>query len=115
MDTIGFLTKQEVDECLNDIKTFSTFTIDKKEICEIPQELHSQMVITIPGEYGIFEYGVIADLDSLFGSQPPYVNILDTFKKVTPMWFIDKYQQKNEEWEAYRETGSYHPLTKKSI
>nr|QBK85826.1 MAG: hypothetical protein LCMAC101_04210 [Marseillevirus LCMAC101] len=104
MNTFGFVTKQEADECLNDIKIFATFTIDEKETWEIPHShvLDNQMIIYIPNEYGIFDDDVKAPLGSLFNSIRPYQNTLDAFRKVAPEWFIDKYQQKNEEWESER-------------
>ena len=92
MDAIGYLTKQEVNECLNDIKTFATFTIDKKETWN---DLHHLMIIKIPNEYGMSGHGVKASLDSMFNSDPPYINALDAFERVAPEWFIDKYQKKN--------------------
>lgn len=102
MDTIGYLTKQEVEECLNDIKIFSafaTFTINGKEEWN-SQEILSDSIIRFTGEYGIFyrDGDVVVSLRSLFNSHLPYQNTLDSFKKVAPEWFVEKYTQKNEGW-----------------
>lgn len=49
------------------------------------------MIIKIPSEYGIFSRDVEAHLGSMFGTDPPYQNTLDAFRKIAPEWFIDKY------------------------
>ena len=105
MDTIGYLTKQEVLECLSDIMTFVTFTINGTKVHDQIVGINNQTTIEYSGEYGLF-YGegvMEYELGSFFGSHPPYRNTLDSFKNVAPTWFVVKYQREDDKFETGRQ------------
>lgn len=109
---IGLLSSDEARECLKDIDTFlkdennpndfqwvSTYVV----VTGSDGNINNDTVVSIPLGYGIFNEQMDAPLYSLFGSHPPYKNTLDAFRAVAPKWFVDKYEQKNREWEEESE------------
>lgn len=107
---IGLLSNDEVQECLKDIDTFLIDVNNWDDPSHLDSmyyemvigsdgSINNSTVVGIPQTFGIFKEQKVVPLQSMFGSRPPYKNTLDMFFNVAPKWFVDKYEQKNREWE----------------